>query len=126
MDMTISPEERDALYNRLLICLTGIDDVYTAVQEENWERAQDLGEEFSDLLRLACSDLGWGGGRQDAYPLQTPPEVLRRAVTILREAAGKDRAHFEKERDKVSEEVDDARNLEEICERILAGLGQGR
>jgi hypothetical protein len=122
MDMTISAEERDALYSRLVICLTGIDDVYTAVQEENWGQAQNLGEEFSDLLRLACSDLGWGDGQEEAYPLQTPPEVLRRAVTILREAAGKDRAHFEEERDKVSEEVDEARHLEEICERILAGL----
>ncbi|MDQ3724290.1 MAG: hypothetical protein M3335_00120 [Actinomycetota bacterium] len=122
MSITISRDERDALYDRIVICLTRIDDVYRAVEEGDWPEAQSLSEEFSDLLRLVCSDLGWGEGTKDSYTLQTPPEVLRRALESLQELAGKDRAHFEGERDKLSEDVDDSRHLEETCARILGGL----
>ncbi len=124
MSISITTEERDELYNRIVVRLTAIDDVYTAVDEENWTKAQHLGEEFADLLRLVCDDLGWGEEQKDAFPLRTPPEVLRRAIENLQGMAGHDRAHFEVERDKVTEELDGARHLEETCERILARLGE--
>jgi hypothetical protein len=124
MSLALSAQERDELYHRAVIHLTGIDDVYTAVEEEDWAKAQRLGEEFSDLLRLLCSDLGWGDEEQkDTFPLRTPPEVLRRAVENLQNMASHDRAHFEGERAKVTEELDEALHLEKVCERILADLG---
>jgi len=124
MSITLSAQERDELYHRIVIRLTGIDDVYTAVEEEDWTTAQRLGEEFSDLLRLVCSDLGWGDEAQkDSFPLRTPPEILRPAIENLREMVSHDRARLEGERTKVTEELDEADHLDKVYERILANLG---
>jgi hypothetical protein len=123
MSITISPEERDELYGRIVVRLTGIDDVFLAVEEGDWAKAQRLGEEFSALLRLVCSDLGWGEGGNDDLSLQTPPEILRRAIASLQEMARHERARLEGEGDKIAEELGETRRFEEACQRILGSLG---
>jgi hypothetical protein len=125
MSIVISREERDALYNRIALRLNGIDAVYNAVEAENWGAAQRLGEEFSDLLRLVCSDLGWGERADAQLTLATPPDVLRRAAGTLRRTASFEREHREAERDEAAQEVDEAKRLEETCKRILGDLGAG-
>ncbi|MDX6633909.1 MAG: hypothetical protein QOF06_112 [Solirubrobacterales bacterium] len=57
----LTPDERDALYRSLIVRLTGINDVYIAIEAEDWDLAERLSREFSDLLRLA-QDLGLGRG----------------------------------------------------------------
>jgi hypothetical protein len=123
MSIVISREERDALYNRIVLRLNGIDAVHLAVEAEDWSTAQRLGEEFSDLLRIVCSDLGWGERADAQLPLATPPDVLRRAADVLRQAAAFEREGRETERDEAAQEVDEARRLEQACERILGDLG---
>jgi hypothetical protein len=83
MSITISAEERDALYDRIVLRLNGIGDVHTVVQQENWEAAQRLGTEFSDLLRLVYTDLEWGEGERRERTLNTPADVLARAAQAL-------------------------------------------
>jgi hypothetical protein len=121
MSITISGEERDALYDRIVLRLNGIEDVYRAVEEEDWETAQRLGREFSDLLRLVCDDLGWGEEARQPFSLATPPDVLRRAAGVIKEAAAFEREHHERRRDEAAEDVAEAQRLQEICERILDG-----
>lgn len=120
MSPTITGEERDALYHRIVIRLNGIDDVYRAVDEEDWSSAQDLAVEFSDLLRLLWADLGWGEGAGRPLTLSAPPDVLKRAADSLRKLAHADRAHYESEGRSIRERVDEARHLEQICERLLS------
>lgn len=117
--ITITPEERDILYNRILIRLTGIDDVYRAVARRDWPAAQRLGQEFSDLLRLVCTDLGWGDARPTPLTLTTPPDVLHRATANLRELAGADQRAAEAHADEARGVPEEVRRLEGICERIL-------
>lgn len=62
--MTINPEQRDALYASIIVRLTGINDVYLAVEEGEFEVADRLSSEFADYLRLLHDDLGWGDRRQ--------------------------------------------------------------
>jgi hypothetical protein len=122
MSVTITREERDALYERILIRLSGIDGVYRAVEGEDWGSAQKLGQEFSDLLRLVCEDLGWGEGPGERVELKTPPDVLRRALDVVARSAKHDREHHEDECRQAEESAKEARFLEQACERIVGEL----
>jgi hypothetical protein len=122
MSITITREERDALYKRIVVQLNGIDGVYRAVEDEDWATAQSLGQEFSALLRLVCEDLGWGAGEEGALTLSTPPDVLARAAGSLRDLARRDRIHYEEESKSAEEKADEARYLEQTCERLLGDI----
>lgn len=127
MTIVITGEDRDALYERIVIRLNGIDDVYRAVEQEDWASAQELGQEFSDLLRFVCADLGWGKRTDESLHLSTPPDVLARAAEVLRDLARSDAAHFESERRDAEEQESEARSLQQTCERLLEELqSQGR
>jgi len=78
--ITITAEERDALYDQILVGLTGIGDVWTAIEARNFEAAERLGRAYCDDLRLLLDDLGWGGGCGGPVELRTPANVLRRAL----------------------------------------------
>lgn len=123
MSVSITREERDALYERTLIRLSGIDGVFQAAEEKDWEEAQKLGQEFADLLRLVCEDLGWGEGAAERLELKTPRDVLVRAVSILGSDAKHDREHHEAELRQAEEQASEARFLEQACERIVSELG---
>lgn len=119
MTIVITGEDRDALYERIVMRLNGIDDVYRAVEQEDWASAQELGLEFSDLLRFVCADLGWGERADESLPLSTPPDVLARAAEVLRDLAKNDAAHFESERRDAEVQENEARSLAKTCERLL-------
>jgi len=50
--ITITPGQRDALYEQILDHMSGIGDVWIAVSAEDYETAGRLGREYSDELRL--------------------------------------------------------------------------
>lgn len=122
MTIAIKGEERDALYERIVMRLNGLDDVYRVIERGDWEAAQRLGQEFSDLLRFVCADLGWGERADESLRLGTPPDVLARAAAVLRDLARSDAAHFESERREAEEQENGARYLQETCERLLGEL----
>lgn len=122
MSITITRDERDALYERIVMRLNGIDDVYRVVEDEDWAAAQKLGQEFSDLLRFVCEDLGWGKRAEETVPLSTPPEVLSRTVEAVSDLANADGAHFEAERQDAEAQEKEARYLQRTCERLLGEL----
>jgi hypothetical protein len=119
MSLTITAEERDALYNRIVVRLNGIDAVYRAVEEEDWAAAQEQGQEFADLLQLICTDLGWGMGRVPETEMKTPLEVLARAAGVIRDLARCDESHHSGEARSAMERAEEARFLRQTCERLL-------
>lgn len=122
MAITISGDERSALFRRIVISLTGIDDVYRSVEEKDWAEAQQLSQQFSALLWFVNNDLGWGEGSSGTLALTTPPDVLREAIGFLLKVASVDRLHHERDRDEASEDVEEVRQLQETCERILEAI----
>lgn len=122
MSISITQEERDALYNRIVVRLNGIDSVSRAVEEEDWEAAQELGQEFADLLHLVCADLGWGEEAKASFALTTPPDVLDRAALALLDLATFDKAHYDDEVQEAKESSDEAGYLIATCERIHSQL----
>jgi hypothetical protein len=123
MALTITAEQRDALYGQILDRLGGIDDVRVVAQGGDFEAAERLGREHSDNLRLVLDDLGWGDGTGGAVELTTPPDVLVRTLTRLRDNAGSHAASIEEQQRE--ERAMQCRNrlVMEACRQVLAGLG---
>jgi hypothetical protein len=71
--LTITAEQRDALYDHILDRLSGIEDVCTAAKKGDFNTADRLGQEFSDIFQLVLNDLRWGEGAGGPVELTTPP-----------------------------------------------------
>lgn len=126
MTLTISAEQRDALYDQIFDRLSGIGDVWLAVRAENFDAAGRLGREYSDDLRLVLDDLGWGDGPGRNVELTAPPDVLRRVFSRLHEAAVSMNAYQEQERAEVRDVEQRNRLVVEACQEVLAGLDGGQ
>jgi len=122
MSITLSGRQRDLLYDVVADRLTGIDDVWRAADEGEWERAQRLGREFSDLLRLVVDDLGWGRGREEAVDLTSPPDVLQRAIEAVRREAVVEDSEQREQRLAVAETQLERAETLEACDAVLAQL----
>lgn len=122
MSIAITGRQRDLLYATITDRLTGIEDVWHAVEDQRWEDAQRLSEEFGCLLRFLTTDLGWGRGRDEAVELKTPPDVLKAAIEVIsREAA----AVSGEERDirlQLAQAEVDRQDILAACREVLAAL----
>lgn len=122
MTITITAEERDALYEHIYVRLSGIGDVWLAVQAEDFEMADRLGREFADDLYLVLDDLGWGE-TGDHVVLRTPPKVLRRVFDRVQQTAEAERACVEQERLEVQAQKLERERIIKTCRRVLSQLG---
>lgn len=124
MTPTITSEQRDALYHNILDRLGGIGDVWTAANNGDYNTADRLGREFSESLLLVLSDLGWGEGIGEPIELRTPPDVLRRVLTRLRDTALSHSDSLEKEGQE-SRELEQRNSLViEACRTVLADIDE--
>lgn len=122
MTLTITAEQRDALYDQILDRLSGIGDIEIAIDAEDYDRAERLGREFSDDLRLLLDDLGLGDGSGDPVELSSPPAMLRRVLPRLRELAEAHSSALEEEVAETKKLKDRNLLVAEVCEVVLANL----
>lgn len=122
MAISISAEQRDALYDQLIDRLSAIDDVRVAVEREDFEAADRLAREVSDDLRFVCDDLGWGAGRGGAVELSCPPDLLRRVFTRLGEAAAQMASVGKEQEEEIRELRHRNRTVTRVSRRVLAEL----
>jgi hypothetical protein len=125
MSLTISAEQRDALYDQILDRLSGIGDIEIAIKAGKFEIAERLGREFSDDLRLLVEDVGFGESDGKPVALTTPPDVLERILPRMREAAEKLSASQEDELAEAREMRDRSRLVAQACTSVLDELGGG-
>jgi hypothetical protein len=123
MTIKISAAHRDALYEQLLDRLSGIGDVWAAINNEDFETATRLGWEYSDDLRLILEDLGWGAGPGRSVGLSAPPDLLRRVFSRLREITATQRAFEAPEWAAARDREERNRLVAEACKSVLEGLG---
>lgn len=122
MSVRITAAERDALYEQIVVRLSGIDEVWMAVEAEDYAQAERVGREFSDDLRLIVDDLGWGAGSSEALELASPPDVLQRVCTRLRGRAEAQRETEEEERAQSRQREEQTQRVLETCRRVLGEL----
>lgn len=122
MTLTLTSLQRDLLYDQILDRLSGIGDVWLAIDAEDFERANRLGREFIEDLTLISEDLGWGEGNRGPVELTTSPEILRRALSrhcdlaLMRDA----NEVLERRELKIAKEHNEA--LVQTCRNVLAEL----
>jgi hypothetical protein len=126
MSPAITGRQRDALYGQILERLSGIGDVWLAAASESYETAGRLGREYCDDLRLVLDDLGWGEGPGGTIELKTPPDVLRRAFTRLRDGALASEASQRQERAEAQESQRRNQLVIATCRELLAELEGSR
>jgi hypothetical protein len=120
---TISSDQRNLLYDHILNRLSGIADIWRAVDREDYGAAQRLGVAVSDDLRLITEDLGWGEhAPSETIVLKTPPDVLRRALARMRDEVQRDDAWEEEKWGELRENQEGKHLLAEVCQRTLAHL----
>ena len=122
--ITISQEERDALFERILLRLTGIDALQLAAEATDWEKTAPLGREFGDLLIFVSTDLGWGPSDREEYELRTTPDVLARAVGAVERVVHNDQEIFGIDLQQAQAAVGEAHSLLGTCQRIKRALAQ--
>jgi hypothetical protein len=122
---TITSEQREALYEQAVTHLSGIGDVWLAIERADFRRADRLGREFVDDLCLIIDGLGWPDAEPPAsgvFELALPSEDLRRVVSRLREEAQQIYAKTLPRSPDEKEVIDQSRLAVEACGRILAGI----
>jgi hypothetical protein len=117
---TITTEQRDVLYEEILVRITGIGDVLMAIEREDFDKAQHLADEFADYLRLLTDDLGWGDVPAGSVELNSPPGVIRRAMErLIRRAEYEDR-EVEEERVALQQRAERNKLMRLTCDQLLA------
>jgi hypothetical protein len=122
MTLTLTSLQRDLLYDQLLDRLSGIGDIWLAIDAEDFERADRLGREFIEDLTLISDDLGWGEGNRDPVELTTPPEILRRALSRHCDLALKRDANEVLERRELTIAKERNEAIVKACRDVMAEL----
>lgn len=122
MTLTLTSLQRDLLYDQLLDRLSGIGDIWLAIDAEDFEGADRLGREFIEDLTLISDDLGWGEGNRDPVELTTPPEILRRALSRHCDLALKRDASEVLERRELTIAKEHNEAIVQACRDVMAEL----
>lgn len=125
MSITITAAQRDALYDDVLTHLSGVGDLWLAIEREDYGTADRLGREFAGDLALILEGLGWGAEASEAIELATRADVLRRVLGQLRARAER---HVRAEQEAINElreERSRAQLVVDTCDEVLAGLESG-
>lgn len=124
MPIILSAEHRDALYDLILIRLSGLGDLWPIIEREDFEEADRLGREFCDVLRLVLDDLGWGD-QGDVVALTLPPDELARIFSRLREHAERAQRGREQELAEEQDVLERAQLAVAACDQVLEALAIG-
>jgi hypothetical protein len=126
--LTITREQRDAIYELVVIHLTGIGDVWLSIQGRDFASAKRLGRAFAEDLRL-LEDLGWSETiDRETVALTVPPRELARTVARLhRDAAGALGAYVSRPKDDEERAQRDVAASDALAELLsqLARLADG-
>jgi hypothetical protein len=120
--LTITAEQRDVLYEHILVRLTGINDINIALDQEDFAEAAALCDEFADCLRLLHDDLGWGDKSQGSIELKAPADVVRRSLSRVKERAETEDRLEAKESAELEERRRQNRLVRETCSFVLSEL----
>jgi hypothetical protein len=121
VSVRITAAERDALYDQVYVRLSGIDELWLAAQEEDWEKADRLAREYTDDLRLVLEDLGWGESGGEVQ-LTASPDVLRRVLLRMQERAEAQQEAEEEELAEGRQREEQRQRVMQACRRVLAEL----
>jgi hypothetical protein len=121
MAITITAEERDALYGRLEVEIAAFDELVVAVSRKDFEFANEIAWSVSDALRVMV-ELRWGTVVAESIELSSPPDVLRRVFDRLLVIAERHAEILVPEWMERDLALGQARSIEAVTRRVLSVL----
>lgn len=121
MPVTIRRSYRDVLRRQVIAELTGVGDVYLALDADQWGTALTLRRRYEDCMRL-LDDLGWRETDPgEEFAITMDPVPLTRVLARLHERASEAlELHIEEAMG--GQEIVDATVTLAICGDVLVGL----
>ena len=125
---TIDRHQRDGLYELVRNHLGSVGDLWNALErEEDFAKAERLGLELSEDLRL-LEDIGWKDkDDRESFDLTMPPHDLMEALKRLHDEAATVLTESGSERESRKEDAETDARFQlglDACEEVLVGLGQ--
>lgn len=120
MAARLTPQERDALFARVLLDLSEFEDLQRAIASGDLEHAYKLGRRIGDGLRLLL-DGGLGFARRTAEPitLRLPHDELRHISSRMK---GETEAHYESlrpDREETERDTAEITDVRDACTSVL-------
>ena len=123
MTVTISAEQRDALYERALAELRGFEDLLAAVDARDMEAAYRRGRRFLDALRLIQEELGWGEHPDGSRDLRTiAPRELSKILGRVRDDAIVDYERERPEQEQHRTTWEETALVRDTCDQVVQSL----
>lgn len=125
---TIDRHQRDGLYELVRNHLGSVGDLWNALErEEDFAKAERLGLELSEDLRL-LEDIGWKDkDDRESFDLTMPPHDLMEALKRLHDEAATVLTESGTERESREEDAETEARFQlglDTCEEVLVGLGR--
>ena len=125
---TIDRHQRDGLYELVRNHLGSVGDLWNALErEEDFAKAERLGLELSEDLRL-LDDIGWKDkDNRESFELTMPPHDLMEALKRLHDEAATVLTESGSERESREEDAETDARFQlglDACEEVLVGLGR--
>ncbi len=118
--VTITSDQRIVLYEEILACLTGVGDIEIAIDRSEFDKAQELAEEYADYLRVLADGLGWGMQKRGSVDLHTSPDVIQRVMKRLKRRASTEDSEIEAQEALIRIWQKRTALLGDTCDQLLA------
>lgn len=120
MTIDLSPKDRDALFQRVLLDFSAFDDLQRFVAAGDLEQAYRIGRRLADGFRLlADGGLGWEQRTAATTTLELPPLELRRILTRMHDEALAEWEGKRPEREDTEREWAEVTDARDACASIL-------
>jgi len=88
MAITITRDQREALYQEVMTDLTSARDIVLFLEDGDYDKAREYRQRFEGSVRL-LDDIGWEpDDDRDEFPLTMPGHELARLMRRINEASG--------------------------------------
>jgi hypothetical protein len=119
--ITITADQRDALYAAITLHLSAIDGIVLAIANDDLAEADELSRLFMHDLWILRNDLGWGKHGKSVQ-LTSPPEVLLTVLPLMKERAEEEEREEAEEYAEIEQHIRQNRLVQETCNRVLGAL----
>lgn len=120
--ITLSADQRNALYAQIRPDLLAVDDLRLVVECDDLVSADKLGRQIAGQLRLIAGGLGWKDKVTEPVDLSLPADELRSIFSELRDRAIALHGFAKEEQEAFRAPIERAALVRDTCEEALARL----
>lgn len=123
MAVELAPQQRDALFKRILLDFSGFEDLQVSIAAGDLEQAYRLGRRIADGFRLIVDGgLGWEDRTAEPTTISLPPIDLRRIMCRMHDEAVAEWDSKRPDREETEREWGEVTDARDACSAVLAQI----